>query len=164
MFRSHTLSNFRPKRVIKSLIRNVFWSTTYLATMVIIAKYVICLLRNLQHRPPPLSPWIPSAAGFASGLGLLFERPNRRKELALFLIPHTLYAVYLWAKENRIIRHVPNSSIFLFALAMVPIMHAYEREPESLSLLIHSALKFFVGRRQSTIERKRLRKLSEMST
>lgn len=132
--------------------------------MVMIAKYVICFLRNLDHRPPPLSPWIPAASGFATALSLLFERVNRRKELALFLIPHTLYGAYLWAEEKGIVRHVPYSSVFLFAMAMIPVMHAYEREPESLSLLIHSALKFFVGRRQSTVERRRLRRLSEMST
>ena len=129
-----------------------------------IAKYVICFLRNLEHRPPPLSPWIPAVAGFATALSLLFERVNRRKELALFLIPHTLYGAYLWAKEKGIVNHIPYSSVFLFAMAMIPVMHAYEREPESLSLLIHSALKFFVGRRQSTVERRRLRRLSEMST
>ena len=155
---------FRPKFVLKTLIRNVVWSTAFIATMVMLAKYGICFLRNLQRRPPPLSSWIPAAAGFVAGLGVLFERANRRKELALFLIPHTLYALYLWAKETGLARHIPYSSIVLFAIAMVPVMHAYEREPESLSLLIHSALKFFVGRRQSTIERRRIQRISEMST
>lgn len=131
--------------------------------MVVLAKYSICILRNAQHRPPPLSSWIPAVAGMIAGLGVLFERVNRRRELCLFLIPHTLYAVYLWAKDMGIIRHIPNSSILLYALAMVPIMHAYEREPESLNLLLHSALKFFVGKRQSTVERKKRRTVSEMS-
>ena len=131
--------------------------------MVMLAKYVICLLRNIQNRPPPLSPWIPMAAGMVAGLGVLFERVNRRRELSLFLIPHTLYAVYLWAKDKGIVRHIPNSSIVLYALSMVPIMHAYEREPESLNVLLHSALKFFVGKRQSTVERKKMRTISEMS-
>lgn len=153
----------RPKRFICAIVKNVVWSTAFLATMVMLAKYGICLLRNFQFKQPPLSSWIPAIAGFVAGLGVLFERKNRRRELSLFLIPHTLYAVYLWAKESRIVRHVPHSSLFLFALAMVPIMHAYEREPESLNLLLHSALKFFVGKRQSTIERKKRRTVSEMS-
>lgn len=138
-------------------------STAFLAVMVMLAKYGICLLRNIQGKPPPLSPWIPAAAGMVAGLGILFERVNRRRELCLFLIPHTLYAAYLWAKEVGIVKHIPNSSLVLFALAMVPIMHAYEREPESLNLLLHSALKFFVGKRKSTVDRKKLRTISEMS-
>ena len=132
--------------------------------MVLTPKYTICLLRKLQRRPPPISPWILAIAGASTGLSLLFERANRRKELLLFTMPHTMYAVYLWATANGFVRYIPYSTIFLFALSMIPIMHAYEREPESLSLLVHSALKFFVGKRQSTIERKRLRRLSEMST
>ncbi|XP_045198848.2 uncharacterized protein LOC123553172 [Mercenaria mercenaria] len=153
----------RPKRSLTSLLKNIVFSTAFLATMVMLAKYGICLLRNFQFREPPLSPWIPAMAGFVAGLGVLFERENRRRELSLFLIPHTLYAVYLWAKEYGIIRHIPHSSLFMYAIAMVPIMHAYEREPESLNLLLHSALKFFVGKRQSTIERKKRRTVSEMS-
>ncbi|KAL4232883.1 hypothetical protein ACF0H5_007570 [Mactra antiquata] len=156
---------FRERPVVsaKSVAKNVVWSTAFLATMVMVAKYGICLLRNLLGRPPPLPSWIPAASGFAAGLGVLFERVHRRRELSLFLIPHTLYALYLFGKENKIIRHIPHSSLFLFALSMVPIMHAYEREPESLNLLLHSALKFFVGKRQSTKERKKRRTTSGMS-
>ena len=148
---------------MKNLIKNIFWSTAFLATMVMLAKYVICLLRNLQGKPPPLSSWIPASAGCIAGLGVLFERTNRRRELSLFLIPHTLYAVYLGAKESKLVRHVPYSSVALFSLAMVPIMHAYECEPESLSLLVHSAVKFFVGKRNFTRQRKRSRRASEMN-
>lgn len=163
IFFNHKRLIKRPKRVLISLLKNIVFSTAFLATMVMLAKYGICILRNFQFRKPPLSPWIPTMAGFIAGLGVLFERENRRRELSLFLIPHTLYAIYLWAKEHGIIKHIPNSSLLMYAVAMVPIMHAYEREPESLNLLLHSALKFFVGKRQSTIERKKRRTISEMS-
>ncbi|KAH3735320.1 uncharacterized protein LOC127850296 [Dreissena polymorpha] len=154
----------RPMRLLKAFLKNIVFSTAFLATMVMLAKYGICLLRNFRHAPPPLPGWIPALAGIVAGLGVLFERTNRRRELSLFLIPHTLYAVYLWAKERGVISHWRNSSILIFALAMVPIMHAYEREPESLNLLLHSALKYFVGKRISTVERQKRRTVSEMST
>ncbi|WAR08282.1 hypothetical protein MAR_018240 [Mya arenaria] len=152
---------FRPKHVLKTVVKNTFWSTVFLATMVMVAKYAICLLRNLHHRPPPLRPWIPAAAGILAGMGFLFEGTHSRRDLSLFLIPHILYAFYFWAKEPKIVRHIPNSSILFYALALVPIMHAYEREPESLNLLLHSALKFFVGKKMSTVERKKGRTISE---
>jgi hypothetical protein len=47
---------------------------------------------------------------------------------------------------------------------MVSVMHAYERERDSLSLLINGLLKYFVGERNNLIERpKRVRNFSEMT-
>lgn len=132
--------------------------------MVMLAKYVICLLRNLSQRPPPLSPYIPAVAGLVCGLGVLFERASRRKELSLFLVPHTLYALYLWTKQKNILRDIPFGSVVLFAVSMVSVMHAYEREPASLSLLLNGVLKYFIGERTNVRVRigKRVRKISEL--
>lgn len=145
----------RPKRVLKSLLKNTVFSTAFLATMVMLAKYVICFLRNFSHRPPPVQTRIPAIAGFVCGLGILFERANRRKELTLFLIPHTLYALYQWALQRKLVKHVHYSSVVLFSLSMVSVMHAYERERDSLSLLINGLLKYFVGERNNLIERQK---------
>lgn len=149
---------------MKSLLKNTLFSTAFLATMVMLAKYVICLLRNLSHTPPPLSPYIPATAGLVCGLGVLFERASRRKELSLFLVPHTLYALYMWTKQKNILRDLPFGSVALFAVSMVSVMHAYEREPESLSLLLNGVLKYFIGERTNVRMRigKRVRKISEM--
>lgn len=157
------LFTFRPKRVLKSLVKNTVFSTAFLATMVMLAKYVICLLRNLQHQPPPLKTHIPVLAGFACGLSVLLERANRRKELTLFLIPHTLYALYQWALQKKVIRHIRYSSVALFSLSMISIMHAYERERDSLSMLLNGLLRYFVGESENRIPRpQRTRNLSDM--
>ncbi|XP_062617210.1 uncharacterized protein LOC134278915 [Saccostrea cucullata] len=154
----------RPYRVIKSILKNTLFSTAFLATMVMLAKYVICLLRNLSHKPPPLSTYVPAVAGFVCGFGVLFERASRRKELSLFLVPHTLYALYLWAKQKNILRDIPFGSTVLFAVSMVSVMHAYEREPESLSLLLNGVLRYFIGERTNVRVRigKRVKTISEM--
>ncbi|VDI38316.1 Hypothetical predicted protein [Mytilus galloprovincialis] len=153
----------RPKRVLKSLLKNTVFSTAFLAAMVMLAKYVICLLRNFHQRPPPLQTHVPVVAGLVCGLSVLFERANRRKELSLFLIPHTLYALYQWGVQRKLIKHVRYSSVALFSLSMISVMHAYEREQDSLSMLFNGLLKYFVGERNNLIERpKRTRKFSEM--
>lgn len=153
----------RPKRVIRSLIKNILFSTAFLASMVMLAKYVICLLRNLQGKPSPLAGFIPAIAGVAAGLGVLFERASRRKELSLFLIPHSLFALYLWALEHRFIRHIPYSSVVLFSVSMVSVMHAYEREPDSLSMLLKGVLRYFIGKQTNPVLRpKRIRQFSEL--
>ncbi|XP_021376856.1 uncharacterized protein LOC110465398 [Mizuhopecten yessoensis] len=156
----------KPKRVLKSLVRNMLFSTSFLASMVMLAKYTICLLRNLNNKPPPLPSYIPVVGGLVCGLSVLFERANRRKELSLFLIPHTLYALYTWIKGHRLASHidVPYGSVLLYAVSMISIMHAYEREPESLSLLLNGVLRFFVGDIKNPVvrPRKRIRQLSDI--
>lgn len=131
--------------------------------MVMLAKYTICFLRNTHMEPPPLKHYIPAVAGLVAGLGVLFERANRRKELVLFLIPHTLYALFIWGMEKRIVPWVPYSSVALFALSTASIMHAYEREPASMTPLINGILRYFVGERADKSKRLiRLRAESEL--
>ena len=156
----------RPKKVITSLAKNLVYSTAFLSSMVMLAKYTICLLRNHAHQPPPLSGYIPLLGGLACGLSVLFERASRRKELALFVVPHSIYAFYNYLNERKILPNIPGGSSLLFALSMVSIMHAYEREPESLSMLLNGVLRFFVGDNVNTVIRpvKRIRQLSDLFT
>lgn len=156
----------RPKTVLKSLVKNVIFSTSFLATMVMLAKYTICLLRNVNKKPPPLASYIPVLGGLVCGFSVLLERANRRKELSLFLIPHTLYALYTWVKGTGLgsKMDIPYGSVLLYAISMISIMHAYEREPESLSILLNGMLRFFVGDIKNPVvrPRKRIRQLSDI--
>ncbi|KAH9489152.1 hypothetical protein Btru_052328 [Bulinus truncatus] len=146
----------RPIFVLKSLIKNLLLSTTFLGLMVTLAKLTICLLRNCIHRPPPIPAFIPVIAGATCGLALLLERYSRRKELCLFVISHTINILYIAIKKSKLkfILKVPHGFTILFALSMMSVMHAYEREPESLTLLINGLLKFFVGPRTNRQETK----------
>ncbi|XP_064618329.1 uncharacterized protein LOC135482329 [Liolophura sinensis] len=162
IFRHKLLIN-RPAKVLRSLIKNTVMSTTFLASMVMLAKYVVCFLRTTLREPPPLRHYIPAVAGLVAGLGVLFERANRRKELVLFLIPHTLYALFVWGMEKHILPWVPYSSVPLFALSTASIMHAYEREPDSMTPLINGILRYFVGERVDKSKRAiKLRTESEL--
>ncbi|XP_059153223.1 uncharacterized protein LOC131938999 [Physella acuta] len=139
----------RPLYVLKSLVKNMILSTTFLGLTVALAKITICVLRNGLHQPPPLAGFIPALGGFVCGIALLLERHSRRKELSLFVIPHTINILYIAIKRSKLgpgLR-IPHGFTLLFALSMMSVMHAYEREPESLSLLINGLLKFFVGPR-----------------
>ncbi|GFN84621.1 mitochondrial import inner membrane translocase subunit tim17/tim22/tim23 family protein isoform 2 [Plakobranchus ocellatus] len=143
----------RPIFVLGSLAKNLALSTSFLGLMVFLAKLVICLLRNAEHRPPPLPGYIPALAGAVCGLALLLERFSRRKELALFVIPHVFNILYVAAGNSQLLRPVlqlPHGFTLVFALSMTSVMHAYEREPESLTLLINGILRFFFGTRSSS--------------
>ncbi|KAK0042759.1 hypothetical protein Bpfe_027822 [Biomphalaria pfeifferi] len=141
----------RPFFVFKSLVKNLVLSTSFLGLMVTLAKLTICLLRNYSHQPPPLAAHIPMLAGAICGLALLLEHDKRRKELCLFVIPHTINILYIAISRSsfRFLFKVPNGFTFLFALSMMSIMHSYEREPESLTLLVNGLLKIFVGPRKN---------------
>ncbi|KAK6166026.1 hypothetical protein SNE40_022815 [Patella caerulea] len=140
----------KPLAELLTLARNLAMSSAFLATMVMLAKYGLCVLRNILGRPPPIPPLVPVVAGFMCGLGILFERSSRRKELALFLIPHTLYAFYLLGKQSRLnpLLVLPHGFVIMFSISMMGIMHAYEREPSSLTQLTRGILNFFVGKHQ----------------
>ncbi|XP_071114487.1 transmembrane protein 135-like [Haliotis cracherodii] len=149
IFRRHLIVE-KPKDVILSLLRNLVMSGAFLSTMVMLAKYVICLQRNFIRKPPPLPPFVPIVAGFVCGLGVLFERESRRKELALFLVPHSLHALYNMEVKSKVkvLSRIPQGYVLLYSLSMMVVMHAYERHPESLTPLINGLLRFFVGGRK----------------
>ena len=94
--------------------------------------------------------YIPVVAGSLCGLSVLWERVSRRKELVLFLIPQVLNMLHVltrnshWARDLR----VPRGHVLLFAVAMGVVMHAYEREPASLTPLMTGVLRFLVGGRR----------------
>ncbi|RUS78406.1 hypothetical protein EGW08_013820 [Elysia chlorotica] len=138
----------RPFFVLYSLSKNLALSTAFLGLMVFLAKIVICLLRNALQRPPPLPGFIPAVAGAVCGLALLLERFSRRKELALFVIPHFLNILYVAAEKSPALKpflRLPHGFTLVFALSMTSVMHAYEREPQSLTMLINGVLRFFFG-------------------
>ncbi|XP_041354239.1 uncharacterized protein LOC121372054 [Gigantopelta aegis] len=139
----------RPKKTALSLVKNLFYSSAFLSSMVMLAKYTMCVLRNFEGKPPPAAGWIPSVAGVVCGLSLLWERVNRRKELAMFLIPHTLLGIYKMGLKSspRLVSSSPLIVMLLFAVSMMTLMHAYERQPGSLTPLLGGLLKYFVGTR-----------------
>ena len=141
---------FRPLYVAKSLARNLTHSSLFLATMVVVARYAICLLRNAAGRPPPLPLYIPVVAGSLCGLSVLWERVSRRKELVLFLIPQVLNMLHVLTRDSHWARglRVPRGHVLLFAVAMGVVMHAYEQEPASLTPLMTGVLRFLVGGRR----------------
>lgn len=153
IFKRHMIKK-RPGYVLMSLAKNLAFSTLFLASIVSIAKYVICLLRNhaTARRPPPVPLFVPSVAGALCGLSVLLERPGRRKELVLFLIPQLLHAMLVLAQTRSTWRQrasqVPHGFVLLFSLAMGVVLHSYEKEPPSLSILMNGVLKFFVGPRR----------------
>lgn len=141
----------RPLFVLYSLAKNLALSTLFLGLMVSLAKMVICLLRNAMHRPPPLAGFIPALAGAVCGLALLLERFSRRKELTLFVIPHVLNILYVAGQSSSLLKPflgLSHGFTLVFALSMSSIMHAYEREPQSLTLLINGIIRFFFGPRR----------------
>ena len=78
----------------------------------------------------------------------MINRYSRRKELTLFVVPHILNMLYVAAQRSNTLKPflgIPHGFTLLFALSMTSVMHAYEREPQSLTMLINGILRFFFG-------------------
>ena len=84
----------------------------------------------------------------------------------LFLIPNMLNAGLVLLERSRLGQSrlgreaarsaLPHAYTLLFAVAMGVVMHAHEREPDSLTTLMRGLLRFFVGKPQvETNERKK---------
>ncbi|KAI8506896.1 hypothetical protein Bbelb_153350 [Branchiostoma belcheri] len=134
----------RPTDTLTSLFIHTVWSGTFLTFLVQIAKYVICVLRHRAHKPPPVDGYIPFTAGVLCALSVLFERASRRRELSMYVIPHFLNGMFLLAQRHHV-KTVPFGSILVFMASTMTLMHAYERERDSLSNLVKGILKYLVG-------------------
>ncbi|XP_070574226.1 uncharacterized protein [Ptychodera flava] len=137
----------RPSEELMSLLIKVCRSATFLCVMCTTIKTLICMLRNhVDPRPPPLPAYIPLIAGFIGAfLGVQFEIPSRQSEMALYFSPSALNAVYLIGRDKKVIPTLPFGSVILFVSFMAVIMHSYERDEDSLSPMIHKAVKLLFG-------------------
>ena len=81
-----------PISSVDTLLRNSFRSALFFAVDAAIVKYLLCVLRNVWGRSPPVPVAIPFLAGFSGVVGLLIERESRHIELLYYVIPQVLAA------------------------------------------------------------------------
>ena len=62
---------------------------------------------------------------FFCTFAILFEPTNRRAELALFLFPRFLEALWAFLKKRGIVTSVPNGEVLIFAIPMGIIMYCF---------------------------------------
>lgn len=120
---------------------NVFRSTAFLSLFVSSYQYLICgqrkITTGLEHR------FIYWLSGFIAASSIFIEQKPRRSELALYVLPRGLDALYLILQRRKWLSTVPFGELLLFCLSLSGIMVANFHDRESLGSLPRFVLKTF---------------------
>lgn len=134
----------RPSTAFWRYVKNVLNSSLFFAIDSATVKYLLCLLRNWDKRPPPSPTYVPFFAGFIGGLSVILERPSRQLELLYYSTAQILYVVWklLCIKKPLRLHKFPAGSIVLFCMSLMVIMYSYAHEQDVLAPLVIKAFDF----------------------
>ena len=90
---------------------------------------MLCFFKNYRKR---IDRWNVIFAGFFGTFALFFEPSHRRTELALFMIPRFLEAIFLFLHKKRLVLNVEYGEVLLFSVAMGIIMFFYQNEDKNI--------------------------------
>lgn len=153
----------RRKVFMKDPTRALFksaWGTarscSFLATFVIIFQSLMCVQRNtwlaLHARNAP--EWLQRLvihrgfawlAGFSTCASLFIEEKKRRGELAMYVLPRGMEALWSVLRRRSYVPFVPGGEVLLSSAGLAMVMHTYAHEPKMLSGLVRSILYQFIG-------------------
>lgn len=97
------------------------------------------LERVLIHRGVA---WV---AGFATCLSLFIEEKKRRGELAMYVLPRGMEALWSVLRRKSYVPIVPGGEVLMASTGLAMVMHTYTHEPKMLSGLVRSILYQFIG-------------------
>ena len=83
--------------------------------------------------------------GFLCTFAILFEPASRRTELALYLIPRFLEALWMFLAKRNIVAPVPHWEVITFCVAMGILMYCYQNEEKSIKPTYLNMFKSFWG-------------------
>ena len=111
---------------------------------------LVCTTRRIMPRESWPIYW---ALSFVSAGTIFIERPSRRIELALYVLPRAVDSIFLIATRRWPNLHVlPGRKRYaLFAIAMGGIFRFYTSEPRKLAGFVVSLLDLLTGKRYVTI-------------
>lgn len=144
---------FRLKQVLSNPVgslqivgKGIVRSALYFAVDATLFKYAMCVLRNLNHRPPPIAHYIPVLSSIIGSLGILVEQPSRRIELLHFILPQIFYAIWkiLCITKPLGLERIPFGSVWLFCLSLVVMMYSHTHNREAVAPFINRAFDFLL--------------------
>jgi len=118
-----------PVHTLTHTVSAIAMSTSFITSFQAIFWFVLCHSRHLTGYDNRFNTFL---AGFASGLSILWEKPSRRPELALFTLARAFdvsWNMLLAAKWG--IKPIEHGEVFLFSIVMGLIMMFYQHIPET---------------------------------
>ncbi|TPX56552.1 hypothetical protein PhCBS80983_g04460 [Powellomyces hirtus] len=141
LFNRKRLRSSRRAKTITDIITGTLRSANFLATFVTFVWIPLCTVRNLTKRDGMLGPFLGS---LLSGFSIFLERPSRRREMAVYVVPKALDSLWWRLANGRLgLGRLPGAEFVMFAAGMSYIFSAVT-EPVALRPAIRNALGFFL--------------------
>lgn len=121
------------------MIRAVARSSAFLASFIALAWAPILYLRKIVNDDTMYGPLLGS---IASGLSVLIEKKNRRRELAMYVLPRAMESWWIKMTRSGYIRgDFSNGEVWLFSLSAAVVMQSFYFDPESVHPSVYRLLK-----------------------
>ena len=123
------MMNDSPQGVIRRMLFQVLRSALFWAAYVGLFRYMLCFFKNYRRK---IDRWNVIMAAFISTFAIFFEPSSRRTELALYMIPRFLEAIFMFLHQRGLIRSFEYGEVVFFALAMGIIMYFYHDDSKHM--------------------------------
>ncbi|ORY48568.1 hypothetical protein BCR33DRAFT_847954 [Rhizoclosmatium globosum] len=133
----------RPQSLLIRGLKNTFRSSLFLAVFVATFMRIACVFRELGRRGiiPRDSRYYFWLNGFISSAAIFIEDEKRRSELAMYVLPRGVDALYQTLYSKSLIFRVPHFEVGMFSAAMGLIIMYFQTEPEALGGIIYRLLR-----------------------
>ncbi|KAL1294852.1 hypothetical protein HN51_055698 [Arachis hypogaea] len=135
-----------PFRTFWFAIKGAVRSTSFLSAFVGIYQAVVCLYRKVASKDHKMLYWI---SGGIAALSVLLEKKERRRELALYVLPRAVDSLWYILVNRHLLPDIRNAEVFLFSLCMGGIMYYLEYEPETMAPFLRGLIHRFLASRIS---------------
>jgi hypothetical protein len=125
-----------------SLLKNLARSCLFMAFYVTTFRYLTCKLKNYRGK---LDRWNVMIAAFLCTFGILWEPRGRRVELALYLLPKFLEALWMFLEKRGLAITFKYGEVLIFCVAMGILMYCYQNEDKAIKPTYLSMFKRFWG-------------------
>lgn len=131
----------KPLRSVGRSLLSAVQSTTFLSAFVSIYMGAVCLHRKLELPDHKLNYFV---GGLLSGCALLVEKKSRRSELALYVMPRAIDALFLSMVDRKYLPSIPHGEVVLFSLCMGSLMYYYDHEQGTVAPFAHALIRRIV--------------------
>ncbi|KAJ3060531.1 hypothetical protein HDU98_003506 [Podochytrium sp. JEL0797] len=133
----------KPQALVLRGFTNTVRSSLFLAVFVAGFMRIACFTRFLIKNGilPRDNRYFYWMNGFISSAAILIEDEKRRSELAMYVLPRGMDALYQTLYSKSMMFRIPHFEVGMFSAAMGLIVMYYQREPEALGGIIYRLLR-----------------------
>ena len=132
----------RPGELVVRCVKNIAKSCGFVALYSGVIRYLMC---RVGRATGSSGRWTLSLCVLLGSFAVALETPRRRTELALFLLPRAIEALWSLLRKWRLVKAIQGGDKLLFAAATGLVLLFYQNEPQLLKTNYLSVTQFLFG-------------------